>query len=145
MSWGKGIVAGIVIFVLVVLVMAGIAMTKGVDLVTDGYYEKGLRYEERIASMRRAAALGNAVDISPRGGEVVVRFDRQRVPGVVEGTITLYRPSSRENDRVVSLHPDGSGTQRVDTRQCSGGLWRVQILWNSDGERYYVEQPVILP
>jgi hypothetical protein len=144
MSWGKGIVAGIVVFVLVVLVMVGIAMTRSVDLVTDGYYEKGVRYEERLASMRRAAALGHPVGIATEEGALMVRFDRRVVRGPLEGTITLYRPSRRESDQVMSLHPDSAGVQRVALAQCDRGLWRVQIVWRAEGEQYYAEEPLIL-
>jgi nitrogen fixation protein FixH len=126
MSWGKGIAVGIVVFV------------------TEGYYEKGIRYEERLASMRRAAALGHPVAIATEEGALVVRFDRGIVHGSLEGTITLYRPSRRESDQVIPLHADSAGVQRVALAQCDRGLWRVQIVWRSEGEQYYAEEPLIL-
>jgi len=56
--WGVGLVVVFALFVAVMLGITGFLMTQDANLVTDSYYEKELRYQERIQAMERTRALG---------------------------------------------------------------------------------------
>ena len=63
-SWGTGIVIGIVVFVVFTLSMTVIFMTQDVHLVTDNYYEKTLTYQDEIDKQSRTKALDDKVKIN---------------------------------------------------------------------------------
>ena len=60
-SWGTGIVIGIIIFVVLSVTMTVIFMMQDVNLVTDKYYENSLQYQDEIDKQNRTLALSEDV------------------------------------------------------------------------------------
>jgi nitrogen fixation protein FixH len=144
LHWGTGVMAGFALFVLAVLFMVGLSMTKPVDLVNDHYYDNGLKYQERIGTLRRTAALKAKVFISVAPEGLTVQLPQGSEKRQMAGTITLYRPSSRMKDFTVPLAPDSAGSQRIPTANLERGLWRIQVSWKAGDAEYYCEQPVMI-
>lgn len=144
LHWGTGLLTGFIVFVIATVIMGVIAMRRGVDLVTEGYYEKGLRYEERLERIRRARALGQPVDVTVQSGEIVVHFLPVAASGTVKGSITLYRPSGSQRDFAVAIALDSTRRQHVPTTHCDPGLWHMQIAWRVADQEYYSEEAVIV-
>jgi hypothetical protein len=64
----------------------------------------------------------------------------------VTGTVTLYRPSDRNADRVVRLSLDDGGRQRIRVDGPSAhGRWTVKLAWRTGQREFYREQIVWLP
>ena len=58
-SWGTGIAATYIIFVLATLGMTYAMMTKNVDLVSTNYYEKEIKYQEQIDKINNTSGLND--------------------------------------------------------------------------------------
>lgn len=142
--WGVGIIAGFVLFVLGILILVGISVTRTVDLVNDHYYDRGLKYQERIGTLQRTAALEKKVHVSVNAQELTVQLPHQAAGLPLTGTITLYRPSSKADDISTPLAPDSAGCQRISTTRLDRGLWRIQVSWKAGSTEYYSEQPVMV-
>jgi nitrogen fixation protein FixH len=142
--WGTGIVAGFVLFVLAILILVGISVTQTVDLVNDQYYDRGLKYQERIGSLQRTAALEENIHVIVDGQQLTVQLPHHAAGPPLTGTITLYRPSSKVQDFAAPLSPDSAGCQRIPTTHLDRGLWRIQVSWKAAGIEYYNEQPVMI-
>ena len=114
------------------------------DLVSQDYYEQELRYQSQIDRIDRAR------DIA---GQVSVAFDRSRcritlslpkehASAQVNGSIQLYRPSKAGMDERLALKLDPNGTQVIDAKHLSPGLWKVKVLWSVAGHEFFVERKV---
>jgi hypothetical protein len=143
--WGIGLVAAFAVFFAGVGVMVFTAVIKRVDLVTDDYYESGLRHESRIQAVQRTQALPEQVSVHVERQTLTVQFPRQFVPDVVRGKVMLYRPSDRRLDATVTLRLDSLGSQRIPMERLERGLWRVQVSWAHQDVLYYTEKPVVVP
>ncbi|MCK5572668.1 MAG: FixH family protein [Bacteroidetes bacterium] len=142
--WGIGLLSAFVLFVVGVGVMVFTAVTKRVDLVTDDYYERGLRHEAQIQTVQRTRALAEQVSVHAEKQTLTVQFPRQFVPDVVRGEVMLYRPSDRRLDATVVLRLDSLGYQRISTERLKRGLWKVQVSWAYQDVQYYTEKPVVV-
>jgi hypothetical protein len=141
--WGKGLVAAFALFIAVILVMVAIAMSERVDLVTDTYYDQGLRYQERIDAARSGSGEeGMTVDM--QDGAIVLRFARRYPEDPIEGSVTLYRPADKSRDMTVPVVVDAEGVQRIPAVALDRGLWRVKAAWTVRGEARYHEEPLVL-
>jgi hypothetical protein len=143
-DWGKGLAAGIVLFVLLIAAMVAIAMSNRVDLVTDKYYDRGIAYQERINSLRRTAARDEKALVSISPEELTIKFPRRRRDAALAGTITMYRPADKTRDVVLRVNADNTGVQHIGTRLLDRGLWKLQISWHEGDQDYYTEQPVMI-
>jgi hypothetical protein len=142
--WGIGIALGIGGFVLAIAVMVVISLSSPTDLVTDRYYERGIAYQEQIATLQRTVAREEKLAVALEDGGIRIVFPRREEVVPLSGTILLYRPSDKSRDRSVPVLPDSTGSQRISSAGLERGLWKVKVSWKEKGTEYYGEEQVML-
>jgi hypothetical protein len=143
-NWGHGIVATFIVFAVGTFIMVYIAVTTKVDLVTDDYYEKELRYQQQIDIMTETNELSERIEVAFLNDSVSIRYPKSAGDGPYRGTVSFFRPSDKSKDVSFDVMPDTSGVQVISIAELSSGLWRIKIAWNVDGREYFHEQPVIV-
>ena len=141
--WGTRLVIVFGLFVAAVLAVVAFAMTRRVELVTDGYYEKGLAYQRQIDRIDRTRKEGVAV-----GVEVLPEGISLKFPGTsaeTTGDVLAYRPDDRSLDFTVPVGVDAEGRMLIPRGKLTSGVWRVQITWARLGEELYHEAKVNVP
>jgi nitrogen fixation protein FixH len=140
--WPLGIVVSCALFAAAMVGFAVFSGFQGVDLVTEEYYEKELRYQGQIDAERRAKALTDPVKVvySSAADRLRVMLPADHVQTGLEGTLNFYRPSDAALDFEVPLAPDAQGHQVIDTSGMKNGLWKVEMQWVLEGERYSTEE-----
>ena len=142
--WGAGIVISFVIFGICILAVVYIAMSSSVDLVSDDYYSKELKYQEHIDALKESDSLNTKIVLSFSPVSVDVHFPRIAASQTISGSIVFFRPSDKKWDFTAKIVVDSNYTQRIMTERIPKGLWKVQISWNATAKKYYHEQPVII-
>jgi hypothetical protein len=145
MHWGKGLVIVFAVFVVGVLTVVGIAVSRRVDLVTDGYYERGLLYQEQIDRIQRTRRLQDtiSVQVSPEG--ILLAFPGMFASTEISGEVSAYRPDDRLRDFVLPIGLDAQRRMLVPRALLGGGIWRLRITWSARGDEYYTEHRQIMP
>ncbi len=142
--WGIAIAVVYIGFVLIRVITIVIAEHNNVDLVSPDYYEKEIRYEDRIAELRNSKLLTEPVTIKTENRIVTVYFPASFPHEKLKGDITLFRPSDKKLDKVFPVKPDSGSIQRIDLGLLQPGYWKMQIQWGFDEKRYYDEFPLVL-
>jgi hypothetical protein len=142
--WGVGLGVGFVVFVIGILVLVIISMSREVDLVTDQYYEKELQYQQRIDALQRGSDPRNAVVVTEGSARVVVQFPRHRQAGRYAGSIVLYRPANVHDDLNITVDLDSACQQVIPTARLARGLWRLKMDWIADSDTCFAEKVIIL-
>jgi len=143
-SWGAGVVIGIIVFVLISLTMTIIFMTQDVSLVSDNYYEKSLSYQNEIDKQSRTKALDEEVNINFNGELINILFPSTYLDKDISGEIYFYRPSNPSLDFKMSLELNEEGNQMILAKNFEKGFWRLKLNWTMDGNGYYNERALIL-
>jgi hypothetical protein len=139
MNWGYKIAIGFTVFCLATIGVTVYFMMQKVDVVTDNYYEKELKYQDQIDKVTRTRALKEKIDINNTGKELIIKFPNQPDKNQNKDFISLYRPSDNTKDVKIPVLTDTSGTQVVSVERLIKGCWKVQINWTSRGSEYYYE------
>ena len=142
--WGIGIAVVYIGFVLIRVITIVIAEHNNVDLVSTDYYEKEIRYEDRIAEMRNSKSLQEQVTVKTENRTVTIHFPSSFPHEKLKGDITLFRPSDKRLDKTFPVKPDSGSIQRIDLDLLQPGYWKMQIQWEFEKKRYYDEFPVVL-
>jgi len=142
--WGIGIVISFGIFGMCILAVVYIAMSSSVDLVSDDYYAKELKYQDHIDALKESDSLRTKIVFSFSPVSVDVHFPKIAASQAISGAIVFFRPSNKKNDFSTKIVIDSSYTQHISTEHIPKGMWKVQISWNAAGRAYYHEQPVII-
>jgi hypothetical protein len=142
-SWGTGIVIGIIVFIVISISMTVIFMTQDVDLVSDNYYEKSLSYQDEIDKLSRTKSLDEQVKINFNGEIIIISVPSDYLNKEISGDIFFYRPSNPKLDFVLPLQVV-EGSQIIPVERLEKGFWRIKLNWMMDGNGYYNERAITI-
>ena len=142
MSWGKGIIIVFAVFMLGVGIMVYKSMTKNIDLVSNNYYEKELKYQEQINKINNTKTLKQGIKIESNGSAVIITYPGES--NKVTGEISFYKPSDAKNDFKMNIESGSDLKQVISTEKLTKGLWKVKISWAMDGIDYFNEEKIMI-
>jgi hypothetical protein len=143
MSWGYKILLVYAVFVTGIMYMVFRSSNQKMDLVTTDYYEKELRYQEKIDEAMRAGTLSEPVRYEVKNNLLVVYFPKDFAGKKISGTVDLYCPADKARDVQKNF-------LLLDTRfemllaKTSKGQFELHITWQVDGVSYYFEKKLFL-
>ena len=140
-NWGWGIFVSIVLFMTIIVVIVASMMNREVDLVTDSYYDKEIKYQQQIDKEKRTAELSKKIVVNYTGNYVNVIFPKDEKP---TGDLYFYRPANLHKDFKVPINPDKNFSQVLDVSKLDRGLWKLQISWSINNNDYYSEKILML-
>ncbi len=145
MNWGKGIVVAIILFVSFIMFFV-IKMTTSKaydhDLVTEDYYEKELKYQEKIDASLNAKNLGEKLAFDKTADGLIINFPKKLKGETLAGKVFLYRPSDKQLDFEVPF----SNLQNyllVPDNRLLGGPWNISIEFKHKNKNYFYSEEFI--
>ena len=144
LNWGSGIGAVYIFFVMATLVMVFIFMNQDVVLESKDYYERGIKYQERIEQIKNTRSLPEQLDITVSYEKIELRFPKIFDTNEIKGEIEFYRPSNSKNDFSVKISTDSINTQFVNTSALEKGLWKVKVDWHTNALSYFDEKIIMV-
>ena len=143
-NWGCGIVVVAGLFVAFILSLVYQCSQQQVDLVTDKYYEKELKYQEQIDQEKNTLALSGKLTVVAGPGEVVIRYPEDHQSGQMTGEVRFFRPDNAKLDFTVPVNSGSANEQRIATEKVKQGWWNVQVQWNHAGKPFYQQERVLI-
>jgi hypothetical protein len=143
-TWGKGIILAYLLFIAGVFIMVSISMTKDVDLVTQNYYDKEIKYQQQIDRINNSSRLNEQPRFEVYDGSVSIIFPKLGNNTLIKGEISFYRPSDPKKDFTVPIESENELMQSVNTENLQKGFWKIQLNWNANGVDYYNEEKIII-
>ena len=140
-NWGWGILIVIILFMGLTLARVLFFMNMDVDLVTDHYYDKEIKYQQQIDKEKRTAELNEKINVDYSGNYITVSFPKDERP---TGDLYFYRPANFRKDFRVPINTDKDFNQQLDISKLDKGLWKLQISWSSNKKDYYTEKTLML-
>ena len=143
-NWGVGITIFISAFILLNIIFIIFASGQKVDLVTEKYYEKELKYQEVIDKKINSNSLTEELNIDFDNENLYLKFPSQFSDKEINGKIFFYRPSDSFKDFSIDINTD-ENKQVIPITNIQKGSWVVQVEWNIkdkyffDEKRIYVE------
>jgi len=113
------------------------------ELVTDGYYEQELRYQEEIDALKATERDDHQLLISRpnSGGGLLVHFPEHLDHHKINGILSLYRPSDRQLDSDLELDLSNSSMLIPDSRLLDG-RWDIKVKWEYQGTMYQYKETI---
>jgi len=141
MNWGYKIVVAFALFCLAVIGAVIFFLNQKVDVVTDNYYEKELKYQEQLDRVNRTRALRDTIKMENTGAALNIVFPNIPDKPSPKDFILLYRPSDNEKDVRIPVAADTSKKQSVSIERLDRGYWKLQVNWTSGGREFFHEFP----
>lgn len=143
MNWGTKILIVYLVFVAGIVFMVFTSSMQKTDLVTTDYYNKELKYQDKIDEMNRVSALSAPVKYVLKDNELIIEFPDDFAGKKLTGEAVLYCPSDENRDIKQSfLLLDESLKMKIPATK--NGLYQLQLTWQDGGVRYYFEKKIFI-
>jgi hypothetical protein len=139
MNWGKGIITGMVLFMLFIIGMCIHMFRMPADEYDHHYYEKGLRFNEDYDKEKQVVTDAASPVIRIKGDSVQISFTQPAT-----GSVRFVRPSSAALDREFALNTASGKTATLSATALVRGRWKMVMAWKSSHKDYLYEQEVDL-
>ena len=136
LNWGKGLFLAYGIFIIAVIIMVTISMTRKTDLVATNYYEKEIKYQEEIDRINNTNKLKEQVKFEINESTIVTSFPFNSTQSEITGEVNFYRPSDSKKDFSLKVDAGKDFKQTIDLSSIDKGLWKIKVFWNMDSKDY---------
>jgi nitrogen fixation protein FixH len=137
-NWGHGIFTFYVFFVATLVFVVIKSRTFDNDLVTEEYYARDINYQQEFDRRQNSDALSDPLRLVETAGGYDLQFPASGA-GKVAGTLHLYRPSTKNDDRRLPLRVDGDGVMSLPLAGMNPGRYAAIVEWSAGGVAYYDE------
>lgn len=143
-NWGHGIAIFLVIFLMLNVAAVLYTFSQDVELVTDNYYEKELKYEEQLIQERRGMDLSDSLKIELDKLNLVINYPKSLLKQNIKGNIHLYRPDQKKFDYNIKIEHDSTGLQMINMAGKAPGKWKISITLNYGSLDYLFKKDIYL-
>ncbi len=143
MSWGTKILIVYVVFISGILLMVFKSSMQKTDLVTTDYYDKELKYQDKIDEMNRVAALSDSVGYVIKDNSLMIKFPKDFAGKKLVGEAVLYCPSDEQKDIKKQFSLQDESLQLL-MPAASSKIYELQLSWKDANVTYYFEKKIYL-
>jgi hypothetical protein len=134
MNWGKGIIGGMIMFMLFIIGMCIYMFMAPADDYDHQYYEKGLSFNHDYNREQQVSKDHAQPIIGQTGDHITFLFSEP-----VNGSVKFMRPSSTAMDKVFKLE----GKQlTIATASIKSGQWQLVFDWTSNNKAYLYQHEI---
>ncbi|MBK7867464.1 MAG: FixH family protein [Ignavibacteriales bacterium] len=144
LNWGHGIAIFLIIFLMLNVAAVLYTFSQDVELVTDNYYEKELKYEEQLIQERRGMDLSDSLKIELDKLNLVINYPESLLKQNIKGNIHLYRPDQKKFDYNMKIEHDSTGEQIINMAGKAPGKWKISITLNDGSLDYIFKKDIYL-
>ncbi len=145
LSWGTKIAGLYIGFVLLMITMVIMSAYQKTELVSDDYYERELKYQDKIDGMNNANLLSAQISHTINDNALIVQFPNDFKNKNVTGEIVFFRPSDKTKDFISQIRLNETFCQTIDLKDLSKGMYKMQTEWKADGKTYFNEETIVIP
>jgi hypothetical protein len=144
MNWGYKILIGFSTFVIGMLCMVGVAMKQTNEMMDDNYYDKELKFQDKIDASKNLSAVAEKLSITDSGNIVVLQLPAATVASNTVGTIECIRSAEQKRDVKLRLQLDENGRQVLPKTLFVNGIYQLRLDWTTNGTTYFHSQELII-
>jgi len=135
---------GFSLFAAGIIAMVSVSMTKNIDLVSDNYYEKGIKYQDQIDMNKNSAEFSDKIKTEIKDSGLLIEYSEDLMKDNFSGEIKFYRSSDAKKDFKVNIETDEKGIQLIPVMNLDKGLWKVQFSFRKDNKNYFLEKSIFI-
>ncbi|MDF3026698.1 MAG: hypothetical protein K0S23_1005 [Fluviicola sp.] len=140
MSWGKGIIIGMGLFMGFIITLVVIMMRQNIDLVQEDYYQKELDYDKQYNAETNYLSAKDSIRVALSSEELSLYFPEEFQTG--KASVQLIRPNDKKMDLILSL--EAKENVRIPVKQLAKGRFNCTVSGFHNGKPYEMNQILIV-
>ena len=144
LNWGHSIFIAIVVCMISILTLVFKTVNQKIELVTEDYYPKELKYEDQITKQKNSAQLNNSIEIEIDDSIKIIFPKELEDHSLIKGEIWFYRASKMKDDIKDSIYLTNSYSISYPLSKFSNGKYQVIIDWSYDKTSYLFKEDIYI-
>lgn len=145
LNWGTGLLIAIIISSLGIILLVALSAREKIDLVTEEYYPRELKYELEIEKLKNTRSLNKGIEIKQFPDSIIMHFPPiADLPEKIEGEILFYFPSDKYGDRTEAVQLDSKFCQKFKPQDFKPGKYEIIIDWKLEGKEYLQKELIFI-
>ena len=142
-TWGHGITIAIIAIMVTFTTAFVASLSHNNDLVTEGYYEKELRFQDEIDKKQNAADSGRVLSFEQI--EEGLHITINNTSTLETGQIVLYRADDKDADVVLDINQPQAGaySSLIPYNQLKKGRYIIKADWTESTSKQYAAQKTV--
>lgn len=136
--WGHGIFTFYAFFIATLIIVVIKSKTFDNSLVDENYYARDINYQQEFDRRLNSHSLAQPLQAVATSEGYELRFPMEG-ENKVAGTVHLYRPSTKKDDRRVALAVGADGVMQLPLKGMNPGRYEAIVEWRAGGVAYYDE------
>ncbi len=136
MSWGKGIIIGMGLFMGFIITLVVIMMRQDIDLVQEDYYQKELEYDKQYNAEVNYLNAPDSIRMELSSEELSLYFPEEFQTG--KASVQLIRPNDKKMDLTLTL----DAKERVSIPMKSLAKFNCTVSGLYKGKPYEMNQTI---
>ena len=141
-NWGWGIAIFLTCFIGFILYFVIYSFGNKTDLEYEDYYAKELVHQEVIDATKNALPFAKNITISTNSTNILLTFPENFNKEIIEGTLTFFRPSDKNLDKIFDLKLNENKSQLFDNNLLESGFYNVIIEFKDKTKSYYLKKEI---
>lgn len=138
MSWGKGIIIGMGLFMGFIVTLVVIMMRQDIDLVQEDYYQKELEYDKEYNAELNYMSVPDSIKMNLSSDELYLHFPEEFRTG--KASVQLMRPNDKKMD--LSFSVDAVEAVRIPMKNLAKGQFICTVSGTLKGKPYQMDQTI---
>lgn len=130
-------------FIFMMINLAVRCTREKVELVTKDYYEREIKFQQRIEQEKNVLALSDPIVLNVKDRLLSIEFPGFFRGKEINGVAHFYKPDDASVDFKVALHSFDL-LQDISLMQAKSGWWRLKLEWEADQLSYYQEKKIFV-
>ena len=139
-NWATYITITMLLFMSFIGMLVYKTYSVNTELVSEDYYKQEIAYQSKLDKMVNVQGKAAVVKHSFTDSGLSFSF-----PSEAEGSIEFYRPSDASKDLTIPIQLDGQHQQAFRKELFIKGLYKMKLDWQSKGQKYYMEEDIVMP
>ncbi|MCU4158039.1 FixH family protein [Carboxylicivirga sp. A043] len=143
-NWGHGIILVIACSVIGFLSLVYVTTRERIDMVTEDYYPKELKYDNQIEKLKNYNALTKKVEVNIDQSFEIIFPDNIADADAITGLVHIYRPSDKTLDVEEDIKLDEHYKLSIPLSKLKSGKYELIIEWQANGQPYLTKQDIFI-
>ena len=143
-NWGWGIFIVLVLFIAFIGNLVYKSSQVRIDLVSENYYDKEIKYQEQIEREKNSMSLQHDIHIIKNPDFVEIVYPLDFVGSQITGNIQFFKPDDASQDYMLDIRSSDLNSQIINTRAFKSGWWEIKINWTYRNTDYYKTEKILL-
>jgi len=145
LNWGFGVVLafiGFISFIMYFVISMSADNKYSHDLVANDYYNRELKFQEKIEATKNAKNLKENIKIERVKEGMKIIFPKEFDTKLIKGKVFLYRPSNKQLDFEMLIALSDSSYLLMPDKRLLDGRWNIIVDWTYKEQSYLFKKEI---